>query len=613
MLKFDLTKAQQSAVTCFVLAALTLILYWPTFHYGFIDYDDADYIIANPHVNSGLSWSNIAWAFESTHAANWHPLTWISHMLDCQLFGLNAGAHHLMNVTFHIANTLLLFLWLNQLTGALWRSTFVAALFAWHPLHVESVAWASERKDVLSAFFWLLTLMAYSRYAKKPGIAQYFLALFYFACGLMSKPMVVTLPFVLLLIDFWPLNRFATKSIAALILEKLPFFALTIAGIVVTFFAQKDALWSSANLPLSFRMANALMSYLRYISKTFWPTDLALIYPYPHYWPLSFVILAALLLVAWSTFFIWRAKLNPYLPVGWFWFVGTLVPVIGIVQAGVQSMADRYTYIPSIGLFILVVWSANDLLILILSKQKIATLLAATALGACLICSSLQIKYWASSVKLFVHTIAVTTDNYDAYNCLGQTLEKLGRQNEAYNLYTESVRIEPDFPLGQFNLGMILLEQGKPDDTFPHLKIAAQLMPNDPDVQFDFGLFLSQHGKSGEALNYFDAALKRRPDFPAALNQLAWILSTNPNSKLRDGKKAVELAERASELTQNKQPEVLTTLAAAYAETGQFEKAIIVVQQARSFALAEGQKEIAAKDDLLLKNFQASQRFHDSM
>jgi tetratricopeptide (TPR) repeat protein len=212
-----------------------------------------------------------------------------------------------------------------------------------------------------------------------------------------------------------------------------------------------------------------------------------------------------------------------------------------------------------------------------------------------------------------VHTIAVTTDNYDAYNCLGQTLEKLGRQNEAYNLYTESVRIEPDFPLGQFNLGMILLEQGKPDDTFPHLKIAAQLMPNDPDVQFDFGLFLSQHGKSGEALNYFDAALKRRPDFPAALNQLAWILSTNPNSKLRDGKKAVELAERASELTQNKQPEVLTTLAAAYAETGQFEKAIIVVQQARSFALAEGQKEIAAKDDLLLKNFQASQRFHDSM
>jgi tetratricopeptide (TPR) repeat protein len=212
-----------------------------------------------------------------------------------------------------------------------------------------------------------------------------------------------------------------------------------------------------------------------------------------------------------------------------------------------------------------------------------------------------------------VHTIAVTTDNYDAYNCLGQSLEKLGRQDAAYNLYAESVRIEPDFPLGQFNLGMILLEQGKPDDAFPHLKIAAQLMPNDPDVQFDFGLFLSQHGNPGEALNYFDAALKRRPDFPAALNQLAWILSTNPDPKLRDGEKAVELSERATELTQNKRPDVLTTLAAAYAEIGQFEKAIIVVQQARSFALAEGQKEIAAKDDLLLKNFQASQPFHDSM
>jgi tetratricopeptide (TPR) repeat protein len=613
MLKFNLTKAKQSAVTCFVLAALTLILYWPTFHYGFIDYDDADYIIANPHVNSGLSWSNIVWAFENTHAANWHPLTWISHMLDCQLFGLNAGAHHLMNVAFHIANTLLLFLWLNQLTGALWRSAFVAALFAWHPLHVESVAWASERKDVLSTFFWLLTLTVYSRYAKKTNLSAYFLALLFFTCGLMSKPMVVTLPFVLLLIDFWPLNRFATKSIGALFFEKLPFFALSIAGSVVIFFAQKDALWSSANLSLSFRTANALMSYLRYISKSFWPTDLALIYPYPHYWPLNFVILAALLLVVWSCFFIWRAKLNPYLPVGWFWFVGTLIPVIGIVQAGVQSMADRYMYIPSIGLFVLVVWSVNDLLVLTPSKQKITTLLGAAVLGACLICTSLQIKYWANSVKLFAHTIAVTTDNYDAYNCLGQSLEKLGHQDEAYNLYAESVRIEPDFPLGQFNLGMILLEQGRPYDAFPHLKIAAQLMPNDPDVQFDFGLFLSQHGNPGEAMNYFSAALKRHPDFPAALNQLAWILSTSPNFKLRDGKKAVELAERASELTQNKRPDVLTTLAAAYAEIGQFEKAIIVVQQARSFALAEGQKEIAAKDDLLLKNFQASQPFHDSM
>jgi protein O-mannosyl-transferase len=618
MAKLTPAKDVQAAMICFALAILTLILYWPTAYHGFINFDDPDYIIANPHVNSGLSWPNIVWAFDGAHSANWHPLTWISHMLDCQLFGLKAGDHHLMNVVFHIINTLLLFLWLNTLTGALWRSAMVAALFAWHPLHVESVAWAAERKDVLSAFFFLLTLIVYSAYAKRKTIASYLLALLFFACGLMSKPMVVTLPFVLLLIDFWPLKRIKADEInfancRRLLLEKIPFFALAVAGSIITFFAQKGALWSSGNLTFGFRAANALISYLRYISKTFWPKDLALIYPYPHHWPLSFVIIASLLLVVWSALFVFRAGRNPYLFTGWFWFLGMLVPAIGFVQAGVQSMADRYMYLPSIGLFILVVWSASDLLLLIPYERIIATLLGTLALGGCFICTSLQLKYWENSVRLFTHTIAITTDNYLAYNCLGQTLENLGRTNEAYQLYLQSVRVEPDFPLGQFNLGMILLEEGKPDDALPHLKIAAQLMPDDPRVQFDFGLFLSQHGQAAEAVNHFNAAVKIQPDSPAALDQLAWILATNPDSKLRDGKRAVELAQHACELTENKQADALTTLAAAYAEDGDFPNAIATTQKARALALAENQNAIVVKDDLLLKKFQAHQPFRELM
>jgi hypothetical protein len=394
----DWTPKKVTAAVAFALAVVTLLLYLPVLHNGFVNYDDPDYITNNSHVKAGLTWPGIIWAFRSTEASNWHPLTWISHMADCQLFGVNPAGHHLVNVLFHTANAVLLFLLLNRLTGlrseasapqpgALWRSAFVAAMFAWHPLHVESVAWASERKDVLSAFFWMLSLLAYADYARRvtgdkcrvtgttsispvatthPSLF-YFAALFFFACGLMSKPMVVTLPFVLLLLDFWPLNRirsaeFGVRSAGALLLEKLPFFALTIASCIITRVVQGGALWSSASLHFPFRLANALMSYVRYISKTFWPADLALIYPYPHHWPLAGVIVVTILLVMWSVLFLCWAKRFPYLAVGWFWYLGTLVPAIGLVQVGVQSMADRYTYLPGIGLFIIVAWALNDLL-----------------------------------------------------------------------------------------------------------------------------------------------------------------------------------------------------------------------------------------------------------
>jgi tetratricopeptide (TPR) repeat protein len=544
-----------TAAVAFALALVTLLLYLPVLHNGFVNYDDPDYITNNPHVKAGLTWSGIVWAFRSTEASNWHPLTWISHMADCQLFSVNPAGHHLVNVLFHTANTVLLFLLLNRLTGlrsessaqhtgALWRSAFVAALFAWHPLHVESVAWVSERKDVLSAFFWMLTLLAYAGYARRVtsdecrvtgtvAVASpvtchrlffYFPALFFFTCGLMSKPMVVTLPFVLLLLDFWPLRRFTIYdlrfTITRLIVEKIPFFAMTIASCVVTRLVQGGALWSTSALSFHFRVANALMSYIRYIATMFWPTDLALIYPYPHYWPLAGVIAAALLLAMCSSLAILWAKRFPYLAVGWFWYLGTLVPVIGLVQAGVQSMADRYTYLPGIGLFIIIAWGSNDLLNSHRQKMKIAVVAGSLALAGCLAVTSIQLKYWRNSLALFLHTVEVTTDNYAAENCLGTALEAAGKKDAAETCYAESVRVEPDFPLGQFNLGMILLEQGRAKEASNHLAIAAQLAPRDPVMQFDFGTYLLQHGKPGEAANYFKAALSAKPDFPEARRSL---------------------------------------------------------------------------------------------
>jgi Flp pilus assembly protein TadD len=519
------------AIICLALAVVTLLVYWPLLHHGFVNYDDPDYITQNPHVQAGLTWPGIVWAFQSGAASNWHPLTWISHMADCQLFGLNPAGHHLTSLLFHTANALLLFLLLNRLTGAMWRSAFVAALFAWHPLHVESVAWASERKDVLSAFFWMLTLLAYAQFAGESKVQSpkskvfYLLALILFACGLMSKPMVVTLPFVLLLLDFWPLQRLNRSTIQRLLVEKIPFLVLTIASCVVTRLVQDGALWSSASLTFQFRAANALMSYIRYISKTFWPADLALIYPYPHHWPLAGIIAAALLLAMFSVLAVLWAKRFPYLAVGWFWYLGVLVPAIGLVQAGVQSMADRYTYLPGIGLFIVAAWGLNDLLNSRPQKAKIAAVAGSLTLAGCLAVTSVQLNHWRNGVELFWHTIQVTTDNYAGENCLGLALEDIGQKDAAAKLYAESVRVEPDFALGQLNLGMILLEQGRADEASNHLAAAAQLAPRDPVMQFDFGTYLLQHGRPDAAANYFRTALADRPDFPEARTNLATAIA----------------------------------------------------------------------------------------
>jgi tetratricopeptide (TPR) repeat protein len=675
------TKNPIAAFICLALALITIALYLPITHHDFVNFDDDDYITNNSHVQAGLTWAGVIWAFQTRAAANWHPLTWLSHMLDCQLYGLNPGGHHSTNLIFHVINTMLLFLWLRQLTGTLWRGAIVAALFAWHPLHVESVAWASERKDVLSTFFWMLTLLAYTRYARESKVQSpkskvfYGLSLLAFACGLMSKPMVVTLPFVLLLLDFWPLERFScftfhvsrsnlpstpinheqalnpqlpTGSVVRLICEKLPFLALTLAASVATYFVQTSGRggWSATALPFSARVANALWAYERYISKTFWPADLSIFYPHPYHWPAGLAMGAAVLLALWSGLFLWRARQNPYLLAGWFWFLGTLIPTIGLVQVGSQSMADRYMYIPSIGLFIMVVWGVDDFLNWRPHWRRIATLAGGVALAGCLVATRIQLSYWQNSIKLFRHAIEATTDNFVAYTCLGETLGDLGMKKEALMLCAEAVRISPNSPVAQYNLGMALLQNQKLDEAIEHLDAAARLAPHNSEIQYNLGLVfllhdkpdeaashfaaalverpdfaeahrrlaqaLSKQYKSKEAASHYRAALRLKPDFADALNELAWILATAPDSGLRSGAEAVPLANRACELTNNQQAAFLTTLSAAYAEAGQFPDAIAAAQRAGKLAQLAGQKEIAAQDEELLKLYQAGHPFRET-
>jgi tetratricopeptide (TPR) repeat protein len=527
-----LTKNQLCVLVSVVLVLVTFVLYWPVKYNGFTNFDDDGYITGNTHVNSGLTGSNIHWAFTHVYAGYWIPLTWLSHMVDCQLFDLHAGGHHLVSVFFHIADTLLLFWWLKQLTGAVWRCAFVAAVFAWHPLRVESVAWACERKDVLSAFFWMFTLIAYTCYARKlssrnylAAIASYLLALLLFACGLMSKPMVVTLPFVLLLLDFWPLERFVFQRPAftiqgtmKLILEKIPFFALGVAGSAVVYLTATAGGAVSTD-SFSFRVENALAAYLRYISKTFYPSDLAVFYPFPTHGMLPMAIIAAAVLAACSLAFILLSRRWPYLFVGWFWFMGTLVPVIGIVQAGSQSMADRFTYIPSIGLFILVTWGLADLFSSPAGKKFLATA-AIVVLAASIALTSIQITYWRSSITLFRHALAVTADNYVADACLGQALDVIGDDSDALPYCQQAAQLNPDYPPGQFFLGIVLWKKGDETNALDHLDKAARASSDNSIFQYNLGKFLLEHGLTDKAAARFSAALEDDPDFPEAHNAL---------------------------------------------------------------------------------------------
>ncbi len=630
-----------------LLALITLLAYWPAARNGFINYDDQVYVTDNHIVQNGLTWAGVKWAFTTGHASNWHPVTWLSHMLDCELFGLNAGAQHSVNVLIHTANAVLLLLLLFRLTGALWPSAFVAALFAWHPLHVESVAWISERKDVLSTFFALLTLLAYARHAQQVTSAPvrsrftfhvsrfYWLALAFFALGLMSKPMLVTLPFVMLLLDYWPLERFKVQgsrfSLQGLFLEKWPFFLLVLISCIVTFLVQRhgEAVMTIQQFPLRLRVANALIACERYLGKAFWPSNLAILYPLPNHlsWIRAMAATAVGLLggISW---FVWRThRQRPYLLVGWLWFLGTLVPVIGLVQVGSAAMADRYTYFPLVGVFIAVAFGVRDLADRFQFPKAAVAAAAALTLAGCLVLTENQLRHWYDSESLFAHTLAATGgDNPNAQINYGVALEQKGRLAEALIQYREVERMAPDNLEARYNIGNLLDKMGQPAAALPELLKAVQINPKSPAfhdtlgavlvelgrldeamnqfaeaarldpaqsaAHFDMGKALLKQGRDAGAIDEFREALRRDPDNYQILAYTAHVLAANENPQIRDGKTALVLAAKANALTGGAQPFVLDALGMACAETGDFTNAQEVTQRAIDLATAARMKKL---------------------
>jgi tetratricopeptide (TPR) repeat protein len=783
---------------CLALGLITLGVFAPSLTHDFLAYDDQVYVTENPHVQAGLTWQGVEWAFSSYTASNWHPVTWLSHMLDCQLYGLRPAGHHLTNVLLHTANALLLFLVLSRMTGMVWRSACVAALFAWHPLHVESVAWVAERKDLLGAFFWLLTIWAYGRYVEVQSLKSkvqspapstpnpasrftfhvsrfYVLSLGFFALGLMSKPMVVTLPFVLLLLDYWPLGRSAGCGVRSaesgrvegrgalrgwtrLVTEKIPFLALSAAACVLTVAAQQGtySVVSVAGLPLARRIPHALVAYAHYLGAMVVPRHLAAHYPYPATTSTAALAGAGIVLALLSLLAVRFALRRPYLLVGWLWYLGTLVPVIGLVQVGDQAWADRYTYLPLIGIFLALVWGLGDLARENWPGGAARTMAGRTVLGGAAIAvglgllagTCLQLRYWKDTRSLFAHAAQVTARNGRAITVLGSLLAKEGKLSEAMALYAQALLYRPDNPEAHFFLGNALEQQGKlneavteytqalwfkplrekthlalgiilakqkhyeeaarnyqaalainpasalahnnlarllhtqgrldeaieqysaalkldarlaqahnnlgvvliqkdrlaegaahlqeavrlnPSDTESQYNLALALnqqekwepaaailarlapgRPNDPNLYCQFGLALAHLHRTREAMSRLAHSLLLQPDFPDALDRLAWILATAPQSEFRNGEEAVRMAERACELTGHKQARFLATLAAAYAEAGRFPEAVSTAEQARELAAAAGQKETTSYYESLLNAVKADKPWRES-
>jgi len=543
-------------VVAAVLALVTLGLYWPATHAAFINYDDPDYVTQNPRIPGGLSWDNIQWAFTHAVNANWHPVTVLSHLLDGQLFGLQPWGPHLVSVLWHTANTVLVFLWLRRLTGAFWRSALVAALFGWHPAHVESVAWVAERKDVLCTFFGLLALWFYTRYVEaeakqkwgkqkaetggesgEAGNAEirnppsshrtgpwgtsagsrkyYWLAWGCFALGLLSKPMLVTWPLVLLLLDYWPLGRFQPGRVWPLVREKLPFFALVAVSSVVTFLVQRHsgAVVTMSRMPPGMRGANALVSYCRYLGKLFWPEHLAIFYPHPGYWPGAWVLLAAVLLAGLTALFFLQRRRHPFLLMGWLWYVGTLVPVIGLVQVGEQAMADRYTYIPSLGVLILVVWGAEELTRSWRQQRLAAAVAAAAVLGLCLGLTRQQLGYWRDGETLYRHALDITENNFLAYSNLGSTLFDQARNKEAVGQFERALLIRPNAALMHNDLGSAFLGDGRTNAAIRQFQAALRYDTNYAPALYNLGMVLLAQGQTNAAVRQMEEAARREPDF----------------------------------------------------------------------------------------------------
>ena len=542
------------------LALAVVWLYAPVRDFPFITFDDPEYVTRNPHVRGGLGWSGVVWAFTQPYAANWHPLTWLSHMLDWSLYGAWAGGHHLTSVVLHALSTVVLLAALVRLTRAPWESAVAAALFALHPLRVESIAWVSERKDVLSTLGWVTAMLAYARYAERPSLGRYLAVAAAFAAGLLAKPMVVTLPAALLLLDAWPLGRPAREGWRRLVVEKVPLFALSAVAAIVTYRVQAGAgaVASLEHQPFAARVENALLAYVSYLGKTLWPSGLAAFYPPPDDFAITAVIGAAAVLLAMTAVALWQWRARPYLLVGWLWFLGTLVPVIGIVHAGDQAMADRFTYVPSIGLGLMSAWALGEPARRTPRSWWVATAAVAVAITLWSIRTREQLQTWRDSRALYTHALAVTTGNHLAHGNLGLLLLEerrvddamahfraavaaragspkahvnlgvglaaLGHRDEAIVEYETAVRLDPRLPVAHYNLALELGELGRLDEAVGHYEEAIRHDPEYPLPHVNLGLILANRGRFAEAIVHYRAAIALDPELYSAYNNLAVAL-----------------------------------------------------------------------------------------
>ena len=635
---------QRSFYICLALALLTAGIYWPVSHHDFVNYDDPDYVTANPIVQKGLTQEGIVWAFRNIHGEKtyWHPLTWLTHMADCQWFGLNPRGHHLGNVFLHTCNVVLLFLVLFQSTGASWRSAIVAALFAIHPLQMDTVAWVTERKNVLSAFFMLLSLLAYVRYAKFRGPVLYSLVIAFFAVALMSKPAVVTFPCLLLLWDAWPLRRVefamfgnsgSTGETTAIqraltkvsprfaLLEKIPLFLLSAASCKLTLMAHEGLgmLGSEYHWPLRLRLENAIVSYARYLKKLLWPDDLAVLYPHPGKWPSLQVVLSGMILLSICALAVRAARSRPYLSIGWFWFLGMLVPAIGVVQVGFQSMADRFAYLPLIGILVMVVWGLADLALDSPVRQRLLAIGAGVVVAMYAGTTAFQLKHWRNSITLWEHTLHVTRNNYMAHHDLGVALREKNKlpearahfestlslkdnpatrlelarvfeleraTNDAIAQLEKAIVLAPRWPDPRERLGHLLAQSSKKEEALAQYSELLRLAPGRADLHVTMAALLSGIQRVSEAAAHYREALRLNPNDVVALNNLAWLLATNPDDTVRNGYEAMAYGERACALTQWSNPVFLATFAAAQAERGNFQQAVELVTRAQAIATA---------------------------
>jgi len=584
---------------CAFLTAATLAAFWQINYCDFNDIDDVSYVTGNTYIKSGITLEGITWAFTSMHASHWHPVTWLSHMLDVQLFGLKPQWHHLTNLLFHVANTLLLFLVFYRMTKALWQTAFVAVLFALHPLHVESVAWIAERKDVISTFFWMITMGAYVFYVERPLPRRYLAVLISFALGLMAKPMLITLPLVLLLMDYWPLKRFEQKksvqesstqlydsvfldngqgypkenqsrdmkveepvyiqgqwaSIRPLLWEKIPLFILAVLSSVITYFAATgSATVSFEVLPLNVRVENAFFSYVFYIGKMIWPNNLAVFYPYPERLPLWQVLGVLALLAAVTMAVIWKMKHFPYLTVGWLWYIGTLVPVIGIVQVGVQARADRFTYIPLIGLFIMVAWGIPELLKNWRYRQEGLSAASALIISGLFIITWLQVAHWQNSVTLFEHALSVTNENYVAYHGRGIASGRMGNYGQAIEDFNRAIKINPHYAEAYYNRGNIYATIGNYQQAIENFNSAIQYTPRYAEVYFNRGNVYAALGNYQQAIENFNSAIQFKPQYAEAYCNRGAVNGrlSNLSEAIRDFDRAIEINKQYADAYNNR-------------------------------------------------------------